>query len=142
MASTAPSIVSDFVEGFRLTGHTTFDMMMLYGRAGLKQSGINHLSAATKIALATSVATLGWDLVLLQEPRYRPVWNGLFGMAAGYRIVAAPTADAGPPIEKAIHFNGPFSAVNNGLAPCLFADPMTGWRAPSGVTTKRTRNQR
>jgi hypothetical protein len=69
---------------------------------------------------------LHWDLRLLQTRRYRPVRNALYGFPVGRLDVdePEPPPSAEPVQEIAIHFEGPFSSLDNTGARCLFREPI------------------
>lgn len=118
--------------GFRLFGHASFDVVFGYGIAGVDQNapGSVHLQPFARQELAIAVGMLGWDLRLLQEERYRPVRNALYGLPLAYGVVASSAPSSQPTVDIPVRFHGPFSAINDGQNRCLFGDPLA---ASTGV---------
>ena len=81
---------------YRLHGHVPFDIVFGYGRTGVdyKVTGSVHLGPTARETLATAVGMLGWDLRRLQEERFRPVRNVLYGFTIGTGILG-PTLPLG-----------------------------------------------
>jgi hypothetical protein len=81
-----------------------------------------HLGEAAP-ALAHAGAALGWDIERLQDERYLAARNALYGLRLGYRFSDnQPSPEPG--LEVAVHFYGPFAAVNATQCRCLFTDPI------------------
>jgi len=118
----AASCVADG-DGFRLRGHAPFDIMFGYGSAGIGQSqtGSVHLGPTAQETLAGAVGMLSWDLRRLQEDRFRPVRNALYGLPLASGVVEGQF-HLGPAKDVPVDFQGPFSAVDNGACRCLFGD--------------------
>ncbi|MEZ5288336.1 MAG: hypothetical protein R2712_26740 [Vicinamibacterales bacterium] len=111
--------------GYRLSGRTTFDVFVGHGSGGFSADPwTQYLSPEARAALAQSIAPLGWDVARLQEARYRPVLNALYGMPVNYGLTEAAAAPSGSPLELALAFEGPFSAYSGDGERCLFEDPM------------------
>jgi len=110
---------------FRLQGHAPFDIVFGYGSAGIGQDPVANarLGSTVQEMLANAVGMLGWDLHRLQEKRFQPVKNALYGLRVDYGIRAIAPA-VGPATDVPVHFHGPFSAVDEGGNPCLFTDKM------------------
>jgi hypothetical protein len=108
---------------FWLRGHAPFDIVFGYGSAGIEQDPLVsvHLGPSAQETLASAVGMLGWDLRRLQESRFLPVKNVLYGLRVGYGIQEVKPAP-GPTVDVNLHFHGPFSAVDEGESRCLFAD--------------------
>jgi hypothetical protein len=108
---------------FRLRGHAPFDIVFGYGSAGITQDPLVsiRLGPTTQRTLANAVGMLNWDLHRLQEERLRPVRNALFGLPLSYGIQELGS-DPGPPIDVHVHFQGPFSAMDEPGCRCLFAN--------------------
>jgi hypothetical protein len=70
---------------FRLRGHASFDIVFGYGSAGVGQgvTGSVHLGTTAQETLANAVGMLDWDLCRLQEARFQPVRNALYGLRLG-----------------------------------------------------------
>jgi hypothetical protein len=116
--------VSCFSDGdfFRLQGHAPFDIVFGYGSAGLEQDlGSVSLGPTVRETLANAVRMLGWDLARLQENRFQPVVHALYGLPLDYGIKGTKPPPE-PAIDVDVHFRGPFSPVDEGERPCLFAD--------------------
>ncbi|MBI5947001.1 MAG: GIY-YIG nuclease family protein [Chloroflexi bacterium] len=111
-------------DGFRLQGHAPFDIVFGYGEAGVQESGPGraHLGPTARATLAAAVGMLDWDLRQLQEERFRPVRNALYGMAGNYGIPNNMELPRGPEEEVTVKFSGPFAAVDDGERRCLFRD--------------------
>ena len=107
---------------YRLRGHAPFDIVFGYGMAGSSNSGVKsmHLGPTAQHAFASAVTVLGWDLKLLQEERFKPVLNALYGNPLDLSVVQSGPA-SGPVTEVPIHFHGAFSA-QSGNGRCLFVD--------------------
>jgi hypothetical protein len=124
---------------FRMAGHAPFDIIIGYGMAGVGNSATVSLNLGPTAAstLAEAVAMLGWDLAALKERRLTPVLNALYGNALKYGIHSAEASNE-PPREMAVRFEGPFSAVSEGSARCLFLDGISKrsgvylWTIPVG----------
>ena len=117
-------------DAFRLQGHATFDVVFGYAEAGVRASGpgIPHLLPAVRATLASSMEALGWDLVRLQEDRFRPVRSVMYGMTPDWDKGPVPP-HPGPERRLEVAFQGPFSAADDTGIRCLFTDPiasMTG----------------
>lgn len=108
---------------FRLLGHAPFDIVFGYGSAGIKQDPVVsvRLGPTARETLADAVGMLGWDLRRLQEKRFRPVKNVLYGLRVDYGVQEIEPA-AGPAIDVHVHFHGPFSSVDDSGYRCLFTD--------------------
>jgi hypothetical protein len=108
---------------FRLRGHAPFDIVFGYGYAGSSQDpeAVARLGSSLQAALTSAVGQLGWDLQLLQEKRFKPVNNVLFGLRVDYGL--EPVAPSpGPSIDIPVQFDGPFSLMEGGPYRSLFAD--------------------
>lgn len=110
-------------DSFRLRGHAPFDIVFGYGSAGVEQNSevSARLGPTLQEKLANAVGMLGWDLRRLQEKRFRPVKNVLYGLRVDYDIQEMEPA-AGPATDVHVHFHGPFSAAGEGGYRCLFTD--------------------
>lgn len=108
-------------DSYRLQGHASFDVVFAYGSAGIDPSltGSMHLSATARTILADSVGMLGWDLRCLQEERFRPVRNALYGLPLNYGQYALEST-RGPELSVSVDFSGPYSAFDEGDCRCLF----------------------
>jgi hypothetical protein len=116
-----PSCVPDG-DRFRLHGHAPFDIVFGYGEAGVQEFRV-FLGPTIQATLADSVGMLGWDLRRLQEPRFRPVRNALYGLPVGRNTTDMPP-HPGPEVDVALTFQGPFAAVDDTDCRCLFRDPI------------------
>lgn len=116
---------------FRLRGHAPFDIVFGYGSAGVGQNlaGSALLGPTVQKTLTDAVGMLDWDLRRLQEERFRPVRNALYGLRLDYGPPIVESSH-GPEMDIEVHFHGPFSALDDLGCRCLFADEMT---ARSGV---------
>ena len=81
---------------------------------------IGDLIGAT---LADSVGKLKWDLGRLQERRYQPVRNAMYGLRVNYDCEDVPVSRE-PEARVDLSFQGPFAAVDDGGCPCLFTEPI------------------
>lgn len=106
---------------FRLRGHASFDIVYGYGSAGMEQDPEYTVRLGPKVreTLVGAVEMLGWDLHRLQEERFKAVGNVLYGLAMDYGISETEPV-AGPAIDVDVHFQGPFSLVDDGRYRCLF----------------------
>jgi hypothetical protein len=109
---------------FRLKGHAPFDIIFGYGSAAGDSSPAarEHLGVTALATLVAGVVALGWDIERLQDERYRPVRNVLYGMRPDYGVAEPVTPSSEPPVDVAVNFHGPFSLVDDGHRRCLFAD--------------------
>lgn len=116
-------------DGFRLRGTASFDVILGWGAVGLEESGLGRsfLTPAIRETLVTSVGMLGWDLRRLQEDRFAPVWNALFGLPLSYGPAAA-TPSTEPEMQVPLAIQGPFSAMDDGEHRCLFTEPIAELR--------------
>ncbi len=64
---------------------------------------------------------VGWDLHRLQEERFRPVRNVLYGLRIAYGVARETTAQ--PTTDIPLHFFGPYCAFDHEEDRCLFTDP-------------------
>jgi hypothetical protein len=73
---------------FRLTGHAAFDIIFGYGSAGVNNDPAisGTLGPSVQETPANAVGMLGWDLRLLQQGRYKPVQNALYGNSGNRRL--------------------------------------------------------
>jgi hypothetical protein len=110
-------------DSFRLRGHAPFDVVFGWGRAGIEQDPetIERLGPTIGETLAEAVGMLGWDLQRLDEKRFQPVRNALYGLRLDYGIEEIEPA-AGPATDIAVDFQGPFSAIDEANRRCLFND--------------------
>lgn len=108
---------------FRLFGHAPFDIMFGYGRAGvdLDVTGSAHLGPTVQKTLGDAVGMLNWDLIRLQEERYWPVRNALYGLQVTYGMKNTEP-NPGPAMDLQVDFHGPFSALDEGGVRCLFVE--------------------
>src|SRR5262249_30446548 len=110
---------------FRLRGQAPFDVVFGYGLAGLGLvAGSAHMGPAAQQTLFETVSLLNWDLRRLQDERFRAVRNALFGLPLKYGVIDG-TPSAGPAVDVRVHFQGPFSAVDDGRCRCLFKDQIS-----------------
>lgn len=100
-------------DAFRLRGHAPFDVVFGYASAVQRNESLSEI-------LAVALGELGWDLRRLQEARMQPVTNVLYGLPADYGIDPS-VLEAGPAVDVAVHFHGPFSALEGAAHPCLFS---------------------
>jgi hypothetical protein len=109
---------------FRLRGRATFDLIFGYVSAGLNGEvrGAVHLGEAATV-LAQAGAALGWDIVSLQDEKYRGVRNALFGMSPAYGV-SSDARSSEPLLEVQLRFHGPFAAVERSEVPCVFTSPV------------------
>lgn len=116
---------------FRLKGHATFDLVFGYGEVGVQESGEGRalLGPAVRAKLAANVGQLEWDLRRLQDDRFIPVRNVMYGFAPGLGATKVPP-HPGPEVRIPLAFNGPFSAGDDGDCRCLFTEPIA---ASSGI---------
>ena len=114
-------------DGFRLSGHAPFGNVYGYGRASVAQDlpGVVHLGASAREVLTDAVGMLNWDVRRLQEERYRPVVNALFGLRPNYGVQATVVPSTEPPIDVDLRFQGPFSAASGDANRCLFLEPVS-----------------
>ena len=110
-------------DGFRLRGQAPFDAVFGYGEVGLQESGPGRalLGPTVKATLADSVGKLKWDLGRLQERRYQPVRNAMYGLRVNYGCAEVPVS-VGPEVRVDLSFQGPFAAVDDGGCRCLFTE--------------------
>lgn len=109
---------------FRLHGHGPFDCVIGYGIAASERRWKSWLGPKAADTLLSSVSTLGWDTRVFQEDRFRPVRNVLFGFPVGHKVKGAKPV-AGPPLEVAVTFRGPYSAAGEPDCSCLFDDDIS-----------------
>jgi hypothetical protein len=111
-------------DSYVVQGHAPFDVVMGYGLAGADGgAAVVHLSDETRAALAAAVDALGWSAVRMREKRLVPARNALYGFPLAYGTEDVPRSTE-PPVDVQVKFRGPFSAVDGGSAPLLFADPV------------------
>lgn len=107
----------------RLQGHAPFDIVFGYGSVGVSQDPMrgNMLGPMVQKTLSDTVGMLGWDLRRLQDERFRPVRNAIYGLALNYSGQKVTPA-SGPAVDVEVHFHGPFSSFDDGECRCLFND--------------------
>jgi hypothetical protein len=118
-------------ERFRLHGHATFDVVFGYAEAGIREAGAGYLFLlpSVRAILAASLEPLGWDLLRLEQDRFRPVRSVMYGMSPDWDKGPVPP-HAGPELQLDVKFHGPFSAADDTVCRCLFTDPIA---AKTGV---------
>ena len=113
-------------ERFRLHGQARFDVVFGYGDSGAKRDGDGSrgtpfLTPAAKAALTASVVALGWDIQRLQEARFIPIRNALYGFPVQQGAEEVPP-HPGPEVRVEVTFKGPFAALRGLGCPCIFDD--------------------
>lgn len=105
---------------FRLRGHAPFDIVFGYGGVVGSPQWRELLGPTALATLVAAVRALGWDVERLQEDRYRPFLNVLYGMAPGTGVTPDRIQPSGPPLEVSVGFEGPFSLLEDDDRACLF----------------------
>jgi len=123
-------------ESYCLSGHASFDLVLGYGISAVNDNPETRvrLGASASDVIARSVEQLGWNLRQMTTDAFRPVTNALYGLPVAHGTHDTDSngseTEGGDIDEVALHFHGPFSALEGQGLRCLFTDSIS---ASSGI---------